>query len=49
MTRTTMLYLAIGALSVAVVVLGYQVYESRQGPQGVDISIGAGGISIEER
>ena len=49
MNRTNTLCLVIGALAVATIVLGYQFYESRQQPQGVEISIGAGGLSIQEK
>ena len=48
MNRTNTLYLVIGALVVATVVLGYQYYQSQQ-QQGVEISIGAGGLSIQEK
>ena len=39
MTRSNMLYLVIGALAVAVAVLGYQVYQGRD--------LGPGGLKIE--
>ena len=43
-----MLYLLLGALAVAVAVLGYQqVQEERK--SAVEISIGEGGVSIEEK
>lgn len=43
------LYLAIAALLVVVVVVGYQLYKERQKPAGIEINIGKGGISIEEK
>lgn len=43
-----MLYLVVGALAVAVAVLGYQQYVDSQ-KSGVEISIGEGGVSIEEK
>ena len=46
-TRTNMLYLVIGALAVAVAVLGYQLYQARHQPEGVHIELGPGGLSIE--
>ena len=47
MTRNNILYLAIGALTVGVAVLGYQLYQERQKP-GVSISIGGkDGLKIE--
>ena len=49
MTRSNILYLAIGALVVVVAVLGYQVYQDRKKPEGVNINLGPGGISIEKK
>ena len=47
MTRNNILYLIIGALTVGVVVLGYQFYQERQKP-GLSISIGGKeGLKIE--
>ena len=40
--------LLIGALVVAIAVLGYQLYQDRQ-KKGVEISIGNKGISIEKK
>jgi predicted negative regulator of RcsB-dependent stress response len=48
MNRNNTLYLIIGALVVATVVLGYQYYQSQQ-RTGVEITIGEGGLSIQER
>ena len=47
MTRNNMLYLVIGALAVAVAVLGYQLYRDRHQPEGVHIELGPGGLSIQ--
>jgi hypothetical protein len=46
-TRTNVLYLVIGALAVAVAVLGYQLYQDRHQPEGVHIELGPGGLSIQ--
>ncbi len=46
-TRNNVLYLVIGALAVAVAVLGYQLYQDRHKPQGVHIDVGPGGLSIQ--
>ena len=43
------LYLVIGVLVVATVVIGYQLYHERQKTTGVEISIGDRGISIEKK
>ena len=47
MTRERILYLILGALIVAVVVLGYQLQQERNKKAGIDINIGERGISIE--
>jgi hypothetical protein len=44
-----MLYLAVGALVVVVAVLGYQLYQDKKKPEGVNINLGPGGISIEKK
>jgi hypothetical protein len=43
------LYLVIGALSVATAVLGYQFYQQRQKTAGIEITVGGSGISIEKK
>ena len=48
MNRNTT-YLIIGVLAVVVVVFGYQLYQERHKPGGVEISIGERGISIEKK
>jgi hypothetical protein len=42
------LYLVVGLLVIAAVAVGYLIYQEEQ-KSGVDIKIGDGGISIEER
>ena len=49
MTRSNIVYLVVGALLVAVAVLGYQLYQDRKKPEGVQINIGPGGVSIEKK
>jgi RsiW-degrading membrane proteinase PrsW (M82 family) len=49
MTRTNLLYLVIGALVVVVAVLGYQLYQDRKEPKGVQLNIGPSGVSIEKK
>jgi hypothetical protein len=46
-TRSNILYLIIGALVVAVTVLGYQLYQDRHPPQGMSINFGPNGVSIQ--
>jgi hypothetical protein len=47
--NTNMLYAAIAVLAVIAVVLGYQLYEAKKEPQGVQINIGPGGVSMEKK
>lgn len=42
-----MLYVICAVFGVAVVVLGYMVYEDRKKPDGVEIKIDDNGISIQ--
>jgi hypothetical protein len=49
MSRSNILYLVVGALVVAVGVLGYQLYEDKKKPEGVNINLGPGGISIQKK
>jgi hypothetical protein len=46
-TRSNILYLIVGALVIAVAVLGYQLYQDRHPPEGMQINIGPGGLSIQ--
>ena len=47
MTRSNILYLIIGALAIGVAVLGYQLYQDRHQPEGLNINVGPGGLSIQ--
>ena len=49
MTRNNLVYAIIGALVVAVGVLSYSLYEAKREPKGVQINLGAGGLSIEKK
>lgn len=46
-TRSNVLYLIIGALMIAVAVMGYQLYQDRKQPEGVRIDLGPNGLSIQ--
>ena len=48
-TNRNILYLAIGALCVVVAVLGYNLYQERKEPKGLQINVGPGGISIDKK
>ena len=43
------LYVVIGALGIAAVVFGYQLYQERQKTTGIEINVGKTGISIEKK
>ena len=41
------LFLIIGALFVAVAVLGYNLYQEKKEPKGLQINVGPNGLKIE--
>jgi predicted negative regulator of RcsB-dependent stress response len=43
------LYMVIGMLVITTAVFGYQLYQERQKPSGIEINVGKGGISIEKK
>ena len=43
------LYLILGASIVAIVVIGYLLYQERQKTSGIDINVGTSGISVETK
>lgn len=49
MTRSNVLYGAIGLLAIAATMLAVQLYRERQKSTGIEINIGERGISIEKR
>ena len=49
MTRNNLLFLVVGALVVAVAILGYNLYQEKKQPDGVQINVGPGGLSIKEK
>lgn len=49
MARSNILYLVIGALIVAAAVLGYQLYQDRKQPEGVEIKLGPNGVSVQPK
>jgi hypothetical protein len=48
-TRNNLLYLVVGALVIVVAVMGYQLYQDRHQPEGLDIKVGPGGLSIQDK
>jgi predicted negative regulator of RcsB-dependent stress response len=49
MSRTNVLYLVIGALLVGGSIFGYQAYQERKEPQGVQINVGPNGVTFEKK
>ena len=43
------LYMVIGALAIALVVIGGWLYQERQKTSGIDINVGRGGITIQTK
>ena len=43
------LYLIIGSLIVSVGVLGYNLYQTKKEPEGVQINVGPGGLKIQSK
>lgn len=43
------LFLIIGALLVGVAVLGYNLYQAKKEPQGLQINLGKDGLKIENK
>jgi predicted negative regulator of RcsB-dependent stress response len=43
------MYLIIGALIVVVGVLGYNLYQDKKQPEGVQINVGPGGLKIQSK
>ena len=43
------MYLIIGALIVAVGVLGYNLYQTRKQPEGLQINVGPNGLKIQNK
>lgn len=43
------LYLIIGVLAVAAIVLGYQYYQESQETSGVEVNVGEGSLSVETK
>jgi hypothetical protein len=43
------LYLIIGALVIAVAALGYNLYQAKKEPEGVQINVGPNGLKIQNK
>ena len=49
MTNRNLLYLIIGVLVVAVGVLGYNLYQAKKEPEGLQINVGPNGLKIQNK
>lgn len=49
MINRNVLYAIVGVLVIAVAVLGYNLYQERNKPEGLSINIGPGGLKIENK
>ena len=49
MTRNNILYLTVGALAVVAAILAWNLYQAKKQPDGVQINIGPGGLTIEKK
>jgi hypothetical protein len=49
MTRNNALFLLVGALAVVAAILAWNLYQAKKQPEGMQINVGPGGISIEKK
>jgi uncharacterized membrane protein YebE (DUF533 family) len=49
MDNRNILYAVVGALVIAVAVLGYKVYHDNKKPQGLQINVGPDGLKIQNK
>lgn len=49
MNNRNLLYAVIGALVVVVAVLGYNLYQAKKQPEGLQINLGPNGVKIENK
>ena len=48
-SNRNILFLLIGALIIAVGVLGYNLYQAKKEPKGLQINVGPNGLKIENK
>ena len=48
-SNRNILYLIVGVLIVAVGVLGYNLYQAKKEPEGVQINLGPNGLKIQSK
>lgn len=49
MNNRNLLYAVVGALVVVVVILGYNLYQTKKQPEGLQINLGPNGLKIENK
>jgi RsiW-degrading membrane proteinase PrsW (M82 family) len=49
MTNRNVLYAILGALVVAVAVLGYNLYQEKKEPKGLQINVGPDGLKVQNK
>ena len=49
LANRNLMFLIIGALIVAVGVLGYSLYQTKKEPEGLQINVGPGGVKIQSK
>ncbi|MBN9586641.1 MAG: hypothetical protein J0G34_14775 [Afipia sp.] len=47
MDNRNILYAVVGALVIAVAILGYKVYQDNKKPEGLQINVGPNGLKIQ--
>ena len=49
MANRNILYAVVGALVIAVAVVGYKVYQDNREPKGLQINVGPNGVKIQNK
>lgn len=49
MNNRNILSIVVGVLVVAVAVLGYNLYQAKKQPEGLQINVGPGGVKIQSK
>ncbi len=49
MNNRNLLYAVVGALVVVVAILGYNLYQAKKQPEGLQINLGPNGVKIESK
>jgi hypothetical protein len=49
LNRTNLIFLLVGAVLVGAAIYGYQLYQERREPQGLQINVGPKGVTIEKK